>query len=110
MSNKDELLARANKPAEDAMRLHPFYRGKVEVALKCCVRDVKDFSIWYTPGVAEPCKAIAKNKDDVYKYTNKGNFVAVVSTERGLGLGDIGPEASMPVMEKGALIQVSWWC
>ena len=105
MSNKDELLARANKPAEDAMRLHPFYRGKVEVALKSCVRDVNDFAIWYTPGVAEPCKAIAKNKDDVYKYTNKGNFVAVVSDgTRVLGLGDIGPEASIPVMEGKALL------
>ncbi len=87
------------------MRLHPFYKGKVEVALKSPVRDVNDFAIWYTPGVAEPCKAIAKNKDDVYKYTNKGNFVAVVSDgTRVLGLGDIGPEAGMPVMEGKALL------
>ena len=49
MTNKDELMAKANKPAEEAMRLHPFYRGKVEVALKSPVRDVDDFSIWYTP-------------------------------------------------------------
>ncbi|NLA46938.1 MAG: malate dehydrogenase, partial [Firmicutes bacterium] len=48
MTNKDELMAKANKPAEEAMRLHPFYRGKVEVALKSPVRDVDDFSIWYT--------------------------------------------------------------
>ncbi|HPU01958.1 MAG: NADP-dependent malic enzyme [Firmicutes bacterium] len=104
-SKKDELMAKANKPAEEAMKLHPFYQGKVEVALKSPVRDVDDFSIWYTPGVAAPCKAIAANKDDVYKYTNKGNFVAVVSDgTRVLGLGDIGPEASMPVMEGKALL------
>lgn len=103
--NKDELLAKAKKPAEDAMRLHPFYRGKIEVNLKSCVRDIGDFAIWYTPGVAEPCKAIARNKEDVYKYTNKANFCAVVSDgTRVLGLGDIGPEASMPVMEGKALL------
>lgn len=103
--NKDDLLAKAKKPAEDAMRLHPFYRGKIEVNLKSCVRDINDFAIWYTPGVAEPCKAIAANKEDVYKYTNKANFCAVVSDgTRVLGLGDIGPEASMPVMEGKALL------
>jgi malate dehydrogenase (oxaloacetate-decarboxylating) len=77
--SKDDLLAKAKKPAEDAMRLHPFYKGKIEVNLKSCVRDIGDFAIWYTPGVAEPCKAIAGNKDLVYEYTNKGNFLAVVS-------------------------------
>jgi len=103
--NKEELLAKAKKPAADAMRLHPFYKGKIEVNLKCCVRDIGDFAIWYTPGVAEPCKAIAENKDLVYEYTNKGNFLAVVSDgTRVLGLGDIGPEASMPVMEGKALL------
>ncbi len=103
--NKDELLAKANKPAEDAMKLHPFYQGKVEVTLKCIVRDYNDFAIWYTPGVAAPCRAIAENKEEVYKHTNKANFVAVVSDgTRVLGLGDIGPEASMPVMEGKALL------
>jgi len=102
---KEELLARAKKPGQDAMKLHPFYRGKVEVNLKSCVRGYEDFAIWYTPGVAEPCKAIAENKEEVYRYTNKGNFVAVVSDgTRVLGLGDIGPEASMPVMEGKALL------
>lgn len=103
--NKDDLLEKAKKPAQDAMRLHPFYKGKIEVSLKGCVRGIEDFAIWYTPGVAEPCKAIAQNKDEVYKYTNKGNFVAVVSDgTRVLGLGDIGAEASMPVMEGKALL------
>ncbi len=103
--DKEELLAKAKKPAEDAMRLHPFYRGKIEVNLKACVRNIGDFAIWYTPGVAEPCKAIAQNKEDVYKYTNKANFCAVVSDgTRVLGLGDIGAEASMPVMEGKALL------
>ena len=59
----DELLAKARRPAADAMKLHPLYRGKVETALKCVVRDFNDFAIWYTPGVAEPCKDIAKNDD-----------------------------------------------
>ncbi len=103
--DKEELLAKAKKPAQDAMRLHPFYRGKIEVNLKSCVRDIGDFAIWYTPGVAEPCKAIAENKEKVYDYTNKANFCAVVSDgTRVLGLGDIGPEASMPVMEGKALL------
>ena len=103
--NKEELLAKAKKPAQEAMRLHPFYKGKIEVTLKSCVRNIDDFAIWYTPGVAEPCKAIAQNKEDVYKYTNKGNFVAVVSDgTRVLGLGDIGAEAAMPVMEGKALL------
>ena len=103
--NKEELLAKAKKPAQDAMRLHPFYKGKIEVNLKCCVRNIGDFAIWYTPGVAEPCKAIAENKDLVYEYTNKANFCAVVSDgTRVLGLGDIGPEASMPVIEGKALL------
>jgi len=105
--NKDELLAKAKLPARKAMELHPFYGGKVEVTAKCCVRDLDDFAIWYTPGVAEPCKAIHKNPEEVYKYTNKGNYVAVVSDgTRVLGLGDIGAEASLPVMEgKGLLFR-----
>jgi len=102
---KEELLAKAKKPGQDAMKLHPFYQGKVEVNLKSCVRGFEDFAIWYSPGVAEPCKAIAENKEKVYDYTNKANFVAVVSDgTRVLGLGDIGPEASMPVMEGKALL------
>lgn len=105
MISKEDLIAKAQKPAQDAMRLHPFYQGKIEVNLKCSVRDFKDFAVWYSPGVAEPCKAIAADKSLVYEHTNKGNFVAVVSDgTRVLGLGDIGPEASMPVMEGKALL------
>lgn len=103
--NVEELLAKAKKPSEDAMKLHPFYRGKIETALKCAVRDFNDFAIWYTPGVAAPCRAIAANAELVYEYTNKWNTVAVVSDgTRVLGLGDIGPKAGLPVMEGKALL------
>ena len=102
---KEELLAKARKPAEDAMRLHPFYRGKMQTVPRCTVRDFSDFAIWYTPGVAAPCLAIQKDKEKVYEYTSKWNTVAVVSDgTRVLGLGDIGPEAGMPVMEGKALL------
>jgi malate dehydrogenase (oxaloacetate-decarboxylating) len=103
--NVEELLAKAKKPSADAMKLHPFYRGKIETTLKCCVRDFQDFAIWYTPGVAAPCRAIAEDQDLVYEYTNKWNTVAVVSDgTRVLGLGDIGPKAGLPVMEGKALL------
>ena len=102
---KEELLAKARKPAEDAMKLHPFYRGKMQTVPRCCVRDFNDFAIWYTPGVAEPCRAIQADKERAYELTNKWNTVAVVSDgTRVLGLGDIGPEAGMPVMEGKALL------
>jgi malate dehydrogenase (oxaloacetate-decarboxylating) len=102
---KEELLEKAKKPAKDAMILHPFYTGKIGVTAKCVVRDVNDFAIWYTPGVAAPCKDIQANPEKVYEHTNKGNMVAVVSDgTRVLGLGDIGPEAGMPVMEGKALL------
>jgi len=73
----EELLAKAKKPSEDAMKLHPFYKGKVQVISKCAVRSFDDFAIWYTPGVAAPCKDIAQNPEKVFEHTNKGNFVAV---------------------------------
>ena len=101
----EELLAKAKQPSADAMRLHPYYRGKVEVALKARVRDFNDFAIWYTPGVAAPCRAIAENPELVYEHTHKWNTVAVVSDgTRVLGLGDIGPKAGLPVMEGKALL------
>ncbi|UCF04009.1 MAG: NADP-dependent malic enzyme [bacterium] len=102
---KEELIAKAKKPGEDAMKLHPFYKGKVEVMPKCCIRNFDDFAIWYTPGVAKPCLDIHENPETVFQHTNKWNFVAVISDgTRVLGLGDIGPEASMPVMEGKALL------
>lgn len=105
MYNVDELLAKAKKPSEDALRLHPFYHGKVATVAKCAVRGFQDFAIWYTPGVAAPCRAIAQNPELVFEHTNKANVIAVVSDgTRVLGLGDIGPEAGLPVMEGKALL------
>jgi malate dehydrogenase (oxaloacetate-decarboxylating) len=105
MLTKEELLAKAKQPSEDALRLHPFYRGKIQVAAKCAVRGLDDFSIWYTPGVAAPCRAIEADPELAYEHTNKGNTVAVVSDgTRVLGLGDIGPTAGLPVMEGKALL------
>src|SRR5512136_1575448 len=101
----EELLAKAKQPAADAMRLHPFYHGKVQTALRCRVRDFNDFAIWYTPGVAAPCKAIQADPELVYHHTNKWNTVAVISDgTRVLGMGDIGPKAGLPVMEGKSLL------
>jgi malate dehydrogenase (oxaloacetate-decarboxylating) len=102
---KEQLLEKAKKPALDAMKLHPFYRGKMEIVPKCVIRDFNDFAIWYTPGVAEPCRAIAKDEHLVYDYTNKWNMVAIVTDgTRVLGLGDIGPKAGLPVMEGKSIL------
>ena len=102
---KEELLEKAKKPAQDALKMHPFYKGKIEVVPKCVIRDVNDFAIWYTPGVAEPCKEINRNPDLAYEYTNRGNMVGIVTDgTRVLGLGDIGPLAGLPVMEGKALL------
>ena len=99
------LRSKAYQPAEEAMRYHPFYQGKVEVSLKVPVRSIDDFAIWYTPGVAEPCKDIQKDPLRVYDHTNKGNSIAIVTDgTRVLGLGDIGPEAALPVMEGKSLL------
>ena len=101
----EELLKKAEQPSKDAPRLHRHYKGKIGVSLKCRVRDFNDFAIWYTPGVAAPCKEINQDRDKVYDYTNNGNFVAVISDgSRVLGLGDIGPEAGLPVMEGKGLL------
>jgi malate dehydrogenase (oxaloacetate-decarboxylating) len=105
MSTIDQLLAEASKPSEDAMRLHPLYRGKVQILPKCPIRDFSDLAIWYSPGVAAPCRAILAQPERVYELTNKGNCIAIVSDgTRVLGLGDIGPEAGLPVMEGKALL------
>ncbi len=84
----------------ESLRIHEQFKGKLTVKSRVAIQDKEDLSIAYTPGVAEPCKKIHENKDDVYKYTIKGHTVAVVSDGTAvLGLGDIGPEAAMPVME-----------
>jgi len=88
-----------------ALALHRDGPGKIEVVSKVPVRNKDDLSLAYTPGVAEPCLAIAASKPAVYEYTAKGNLVAVVSDGSAvLGLGDIGPEAAMPVMEGKAVL------
>ncbi len=102
---KEELIAKARKPASDALILHPYYHGKMQTVPRCTIRNYHDFAIWYSPGVAEPCKVIQKDINKVYDYTNKWNTVAVISDgTRVLGLGDIGPEAAMPVMEGKCLL------
>jgi malate dehydrogenase (oxaloacetate-decarboxylating)(NADP+) len=93
----------------DALDYHSSGRkGKIEVIPTKPYSSQRDLSLAYSPGVAEPCLEISKNKDDVYKYTSKGNLVAVISNGTAvLGLGDIGPEASKPVMEgKGLLFKI----
>lgn len=90
---------------QKALEMHEKWQGKLEVTAKAKVDSMEALSIAYTPGVAEPCRKIAANKKDVYKYTMKGNTVAVISDGTAvLGLGDIGPEAAMPVMEGKAVL------
>lgn len=90
---------------EKALLMHEEKQGKIEVISRVPVADRDDLSVAYTPGVAEPCRKIHEDKENVYKYTRKGNLVAVVSDGTAvLGLGDIGPEAAMPVMEGKAVL------
>jgi len=74
-----DLFAKTKKPCDDAMVLHLFCRGEVSVVPKCRIRVFNDFAIWYTPGVAEPCRDISRNPQKVYERTNKSNLVAIVS-------------------------------
>ncbi|MBQ2326621.1 MAG: NADP-dependent malic enzyme [Clostridia bacterium] len=85
---------------ERALKAHAEWKGKLEVRTKCPIESAEDLTIAYTPGVAEPCLKIKENKDLQYTYTGRGNTVAVITDGTAvLGLGDIGPEAGMPVME-----------
>ncbi len=90
---------------EEALHMHRAHRGKLESKSKIPVRNAKDLSLAYSPGVAEPCKVIHEKPEAVYEYTMKGNMVAVVSDGTAvLGLGNIGPEAALPVMEGKAVL------
>ena len=90
---------------QEALRLHEEWQGKIEVTSRVPVANKHDLSVAYTPGVAEPCKYIHGKKEDVYKYTAKYNLVAIVTDGTAvLGLGDIGPEAALPVMEGKAVL------
>ncbi len=90
---------------DKALTMHEAWKGKLEVQAKARVDNAEALSIAYTPGVAEPCKVISQNKEKVYTYTMKGNTVAIVSDGTAvLGLGNIGPEAAMPVMEGKAVL------
>ena len=103
--NVDTLIAKAKKPAQLAVPMHRFYEGKMQVIPKCAIRSVDDFAVWYTPGVAAPCREIQADPEKSFELTNRWNYVAVVSDgTRVLGLGDIGPEAALPVMEGKALL------
>ena len=90
---------------EKALMLHEEWKGKLETTSKCKVASKEDLALAYTPGVAEPCKVIAKDKEAAYRYTIKSNTVAVISDGSAvLGLGNIGPYAAMPVMEGKAVL------
>lgn len=90
---------------EEALELHRAHQGKLSIISKVGVQNAYDLSLAYSPGVAEPCKEIHQQKEKVYEYTSKGNLVAVVSDGTAvLGLGNIGPEAAMPVMEGKAVL------
>jgi malate dehydrogenase (oxaloacetate-decarboxylating) len=110
--SKEELLTKAQKPAQEAMRLHPVYRGKVQIAAKCPIHNVvDDFAVWYTPGVAAPCRAIQEDPDLAYEYSSKSNTVAIVTDStrvQGLQVGfaenEIRAVAGLPLMEGKALL------
>lgn len=90
---------------KEALKAHEKSKGKVSITSKMSVKNQDDLSIAYTPGVAEPCRKIAKNEEEIYRYTAKGNLVAVLSDGSAvLGLGNIGGKAAMPVMEGKAIL------
>lgn len=98
---KDKIMTQSEK----ALQLHEQWNGKIDTTSKCQVKSREDLAIAYTPGVAEPCKVIAENEEEVYRYTIKSNTVAIVSDGSAvLGLGNIGAKAAMPVMEGKAVL------
>jgi malate dehydrogenase (oxaloacetate-decarboxylating) len=89
----------------ESLDLHEKHKGKIEIHSKVSLESKKDLSLAYTPGVSQPCVEIHKDKENVYKYTSKGNLVAVISDGTSvLGLGDIGPYAAIPVMEGKSIL------
>jgi malic enzyme len=87
-ATKEELIAKAEKPAKDSLKMHPFYKGKIEIVPKCVIRSVDDFAIWYTPGVAAVCKDIERDPEASFIHTNRANMVGIVTDgTRVLGLG-----------------------
>ena len=103
---ESDHAARPIEPVgQRALAMHAGYRGKIQMQAKVPVRGLEDLAIWYSPGVAEPCRAIVADPGAAFTYTNRGNTIAIVSDgSRVLGLGDIGPEAGLPVMEGKALL------
>ncbi len=90
---------------EESLKLHEQNKGKIEIRSKVSVTNQHELSLAYSPGVAEPCRAIHKNKEEIYRYTSKGNLIAVVTDGSAvLGLGNIGPEAALPVMEGKSIL------
>ncbi len=101
----EKKLSSVKGKQEEALKLHAFYRGKIEITPRCRIKDIEDLSVWYSPGVAAPARDIAENPREVYTHTNKGNTVAIVTDgSRVLGLGNIGPKGALPVMEGKALL------
>jgi malate dehydrogenase (oxaloacetate-decarboxylating) len=102
MTKGDEAMSNLKN---DSLQLHRKHQGKLEVRSKVAVKNERDLSLAYSPGVAEPCREIAEDRSKVYDYTMKGNTVAVITDGTAvLGLGNIGPEAALPVMEGKALL------
>jgi malate dehydrogenase (oxaloacetate-decarboxylating) len=99
------VVEELDRPSKAAVKAAPYYGGKLEIIPKIPVRSLEDFAVWYTPGVAAVCKAIKENRDLSFEYTWRWNTIAVITNgTRVLGLGNIGPEAAMPVMEGKSLI------